>query len=110
MCGFYCIVFLEYMLAGKSFLGHTNLLSPNDHKNNNKIIYNFLKIYMVEDASFEFILREIDDTRNFLLDEIKHSDLMSEKKKKTYNYLYFVERLPILASTVIDYVSISEFA
>ena len=27
MCGFYCIVFIEYMLAGKMLLDYTNLLS-----------------------------------------------------------------------------------
>ena len=30
MCGFYCIAFLEYMIAGKTFLDFTNLFSPND--------------------------------------------------------------------------------
>ena len=32
MCGFYCIAFIEYMLAGKTLLDHTNLFSPNDCK------------------------------------------------------------------------------
>ena len=38
---------------------------------------------MVEKASLKFRLRKIDETRNYLLDEIKHNDLMSEKYKKT---------------------------
>ena len=38
---------------------------------------------MVEVASIEFRLIKIDETRNYLLDEIKHTDLMSEKYKKT---------------------------
>ena len=37
---------------------------------------------MVEEASLEFRLRKIDETRNYLLNEIKHNDLMSEKYKK----------------------------
>ena len=32
MCGFYFIVFIEYMITGKTFLDYTNLLSPNDYK------------------------------------------------------------------------------
>ena len=32
MCGFYCIAFIEYMLAGKTLLHYTNLFSLNDHK------------------------------------------------------------------------------
>ena len=42
---------------------------------------------MVEEESLEFRLRKIDRTRNHLLDEIKRSDLISEKYKKTFNYL-----------------------
>ena len=32
---------------------------------------------MTEEASDEFRLRKINETRNYLLDEIKHNDLMS---------------------------------
>ena len=38
MCGFYCIAFIEYMLAGKTLLDHTNLFSQIDYKK--YIIYN----------------------------------------------------------------------
>ena len=43
MCGFYCIVFIEYMLGGKTFLDYTDLFSPNDYKKNDKIIYKCCK-------------------------------------------------------------------
>ena len=36
-------------------------------------------------SSLEFRLRKIDETRNYLLDGIKHNDLMSEKYKKTWS-------------------------
>ena len=64
---------------------------------------------MVEEGSLEFRLRKNDETRNYLLDEIKH-DLMNEKYKKTCNYLNYVENLLILASTITSCVSISAFA
>ena len=83
MCGFYCIAFIEYMLPGKTLLDYTNLFSPNDYKKNDKIIYKFLKIDMAEKASLEFRLRKIDETRNNILEEIKHNNLMSRKYKKT---------------------------
>ena len=51
---------------------------------------------MAKEASLEFRLRKIDETRNYLLDEIKHNDL--------------IEHLLILASTVTGYVLISTFA
>ena len=43
MCGFYCIAFTEYMLAGKTWLDYTNLFFPNDCKKNDKIIYKYVK-------------------------------------------------------------------
>ena len=32
MSGFYCIIFIEYMHAGKMLLDYTNLFSPNDYE------------------------------------------------------------------------------
>ena len=43
MCRFYCIVFIEYMIAVKTLLDYTNLFCPNDHQKNNKIIHKYLK-------------------------------------------------------------------
>ena len=108
MCGFYCIASIEYMLAGKTLLHYTNLFFPNDYKKNGKI--SILKINMVEDKSLEFRLRKIDEARNYLLDEIKHNDLMRGKYKKTCKYLNYVEKLLILSPTITGCVSISAFA
>ena len=41
--GFYCIAFIEYMLAQKSSLDYTNLFSPNDYQKNDKIVYKYFK-------------------------------------------------------------------
>ena len=43
LCGFYCMALIEYMLAGKALLDYTNLISPNDYKKNDKIIYKYFK-------------------------------------------------------------------
>ena len=43
MSGFYCIALIEYMLSEKTLLAYTNLLSPNDYKRNDKIIYKYFK-------------------------------------------------------------------
>ena len=51
MCEFYCIAFIEYMVAGKTLLDYTNLFSSNDYKKNDKIIYIIIKIDRVEEAS-----------------------------------------------------------
>ena len=41
-------------------------------------------------SSLEIRLRKIDETSNYLLNKIKHSDLMSEKYKNTCKYLNYV--------------------
>ena len=64
---------------------------------------------MVEEASREFRFKKIDETRNYLLDEIKNNDLMSGKYKKTCKYINYVANLVILSSTITGCVSISTF-
>ena len=64
MCGFYFIIFIEYMLARKTLLDYTNMFSPNGYKNNDKIIYKSFKEKMEEEASLEFRLRKNDETKN----------------------------------------------
>ena len=38
MCGYFFIEFINYMLKGKKLLDYTNLFSPNDSKNNDRVI------------------------------------------------------------------------
>ena len=65
---------------------------------------------MVEEAILDVGLRKIDETRNYLLDEIKHNSLMREKYKKTCKYLNYVENLLLLSLTITACVSTSAFA
>ena len=60
MCGFCCIAFIKYMIARKLFLDY--------------VIY--------EKQLWQgFILKKIDESRNYLLEEIRHNDLINEKHK-----------------------------
>ena len=59
MWGFYCIAFIEYMLAGKTLLDNINLFLPNDFKNNDKMIYKSSReIITKENTGFEFRLKK----------------------------------------------------
>ena len=60
--------------------------------------------------SQEFKLKDIDETRNYLLEEIEQNELMSKKHKKFCTTLNYIEHLLILASTITGYISISAFA
>ena len=43
MCGYFCIGYIDFMLAGKKLTEYTNLLSPHDFKKNNNIILSYFK-------------------------------------------------------------------
>ena len=41
MCGYFCIGFIDFMLAGKKLTDYTNLFSPHDFKKNDDIILSY---------------------------------------------------------------------
>ena len=41
MCGYFCIGFIDFMLAGKALTEFTNLFSPNNFKKNHDITLNY---------------------------------------------------------------------
>ena len=43
ICGFYCVDFIDYVIAEKTLLNYTNSFSPNDYKENDKIIYKYIE-------------------------------------------------------------------
>ena len=60
--------------------------------------------------SQEFRLKNINETRNYFLEEIEQNELMSRKHKKVCTTLNYIEHFLILASTITGCVSISAFA
>ena len=59
-----------------------------------------------ENTGQEFRLKNIYETKKYILEKIKHNELISEKHKKTCKN---DEYLHILASTIAVCVSISSF-
>ena len=43
MCGYFCIGFIDFMLAGKTLTEYTNLFSPNNFKKNDDITLNYFR-------------------------------------------------------------------
>ena len=43
MCGYFCIIFINFMLAGKKLTDFKNLFSPHDVKKNDDIILSYFK-------------------------------------------------------------------
>ena len=63
-----------------------------------------------ENISQEVRLKNINETINYLIEEINQNELMSKKHKKVYRVLKYIEHLLILISTVTGCASISSFA
>ena len=43
MCGYFCIRFIDFMLAGKTLIDYTNLFSPYYFNKNGSIILSYFK-------------------------------------------------------------------
>ena len=43
MCGYFCIGFIDFMLAGKTLTDYTSLFSPHDFNKNDQIILSHFK-------------------------------------------------------------------
>ena len=43
MCGYFCIEFINYMLKGKKLLDYTNIFSPNEFKENDRVFKRMFK-------------------------------------------------------------------
>ena len=63
-----------------------------------------------ENISQEFRLKNVDETRNYFLEEIKQNELMSKKHKKVCKTPNYTDHVLILASTIARCISVSAFA
>ena len=41
MCGYFCVVFIDFMLKGKGLLDYTNLFTSNGYEKNYKIMLKY---------------------------------------------------------------------
>ena len=62
--------------------------------------YNYFKNIGEENISQQFGLRNIDETRNYFLEEIKQHELMGRKHIKVCATLNYIEHFLDLASTI----------
>ena len=63
-----------------------------------------------KNIDMEFRLKNINETRNYFLEEIKYNELMSRKYKNVCATLNYIEHFLILASTITGCISIFAFA
>ena len=72
-------------------------------------VYEYFKNLAQENISQEFRLKNIDETRNGLIEEINRNELMSKKHKKICTTRNYIEHFLILVSTITECISISAF-
>ena len=64
MCGYFCIGFIDFILAGKTLIDYTNLFSPHDFDKMIKSFFLILKMHEIDKTKFS-------DQTKFRLYEIK---------------------------------------
>ena len=63
-----------------------------------------------ENIGQEFRLKEIDNKKDYFIEEVEQNEWVSKRHKKVCRTLNYTEHLLILASTVTAYSSVSVFA
>ena len=71
----------------------SNLLSTNDYKKNDKIIYKYFQDkYVKRKRKLRLKITKIDEIKNYCLEEIQRNYLMCEKHKKVSSALNYFEK------------------
>ena len=73
-------------------------------------MYNYFENKAEENKSQEFRLKNIDETRNYLIEETNRNEIVSKKHGKVCRTLIYKEHFLISSSTIVGCVSISAIA
>ena len=124
MCGYFCIGFIDFMLAGKKLTDYTNLFSPYDFKKNDNIILSYAKmnkINSIECNSIEtiyktdlseqtkFQLDEISKIENYSIEEINQRKSCRKKLSKYLTTFDYIDKILIVLNATTGGVSIISF-
>ena len=119
MCGYFCIGFIDFILAGKKLTDFTNMFSPHDFEKNNNIILSYFK--MNESNSIEaidrtnltnqtkFRLDEMSKIENYFYHEINQRKSCSKKLSKYVAVFDYIDKALIVLSATSGEVSIISF-
>ena len=106
MCGYFCIGFIDFMLAGKTLTDYTNLCSPYDFDKNDKIIFSYFKIHEIDKTKLsdqtKFRLYEIKKIDNYFINEINQQKPYSEKLSKYVTIFNSIDQILIILSATME--------
>ena len=119
MCGYFCIGFIDFILAGKKLTDFRNMFSPHDFEKNDNIILSYFK--MNESNSIEaidrtnltnqtkFRLDEMSKIENYFYHEINQRKSCSKKLSKYVAVFDYIDKALIVLSATSGEVSIISF-
>ena len=119
MCGYFCIGFIDFILAGKKLTDFTNMFSPHDFEKNDNIILSYFK--MNESNSIEaidrtnltnqtkFRLDEMSKIENYFYHEINQRKSCSKKLSEYVAVFDYIDKALIVLSATSGEVSIISF-
>ena len=114
MCGYFCIEFINYMLKGKKLLDYTNLFSPNDFKENDNLLKEYLKmnniIELTEHTANKYRLDEINKIKDYFDNEIKERKDIIKKLNKYLVSFDYLDKIFIALSASFGTLSIASYA
>ena len=105
MCGYFCIGFIDFMLAGKKLTDYTNLFSPHDLEKNYSIILSYSK-----DAWTKLRLYEIKNIENYFINEISETESCRKKLNKYVTIFNYIDKILIVLSATSGGVSVISFS
>ena len=93
MCGYFCIGFIDFMLAGKTLIDYTSLFSPYDFEKNDDLTLSYFKMnewnptelfdkYVNLSDKIKFRLSEINEIKDYFISDIQERKIMSKKLSK----------------------------
>ena len=112
MCGYFCIEFINYMLKGKTLLDYTNFFSPNDFKENDRVIKEYLKMNNIIELTDvnKYRLDEINKIRDYFDNEIKERKDIIKKLNKYLVSFDYLDKIFITLSPSFGTLSIASQA
>ena len=119
MCGYFCIGFIDFILAGKKLTDFTNMFSPHDFEKNDNIILSYFKmnesnfIEAIDRTNLtnqtKFRLDEMSKIENYFYHEINQRKSCSKKLSKYVAVFDYIDKALIVLSATSGEVSIISF-
>ena len=110
MCGYCCIGFIDFVLAGKKLTDFTGLLSPHDFEKNDSTVLSCFKVNKIDKTNLtdrtKFRLNEITKIGNYFNQEINERKSCIKRLSKYFTDFVYLEKVLIVFSAASGGVSI----